>query len=130
MHFIRHLGQFIYTLLMQLGDGGRCFMCRWRAPAALAPDNLFLRKQLALYYERGIKPLCATPGIRLALISLASWFDWRHALVLVQPATLIRWHRQGFRLFWRWNSRPGWPSIPTELQGVIRQMARANPTWG
>jgi hypothetical protein len=61
MDFIRHLGQFTCTPLMLLGDGGRYLMCPWRAPAALAAENLFLRKQLALYRERGIKPRCATP---------------------------------------------------------------------
>jgi putative transposase len=130
MRFIRHLGQFICTLLMLLGDGGRYLMCRLRAPAALAAENLFLRKQLALYRERGIKPRRATPATRLALIWLARWFDWRQALVVMQPATLIRWHRQGFRLFWDWTSRHGRPPIPPALQALIRQMARENPTWG
>jgi putative transposase len=64
------------------------------------------------------------------LVWLARWFDWRRALVIVQPATLIRWHRQGFRLFWRWKSRPGRPPIPADLQALIRRMARENPTWG
>ena len=72
----------------------------------------------------------ATNATRIALIWLARWFDWRQALVLVQPATLIRWHRQGFRLFWRWKSRPGRPPIPADLQALIRRMARDNPTWG
>jgi putative transposase len=66
----------------------------------------------------------------VALAWLARWFDWRHALVLVQPATLIRWHCQGFRWFWRWTSRPGRPPIPADLQALIRRMARDNPTWG
>jgi putative transposase len=57
-------------------------------------------------------------------------FDWRHAFVIVQPATLIRWHRQGFRLFGRWTSKPGRPPIPADLQGLSRRMARDNPTWG
>jgi putative transposase len=49
---------------------------------------------------------------------------------MVQPATLTRWHRQGFRLFWRWKSTPGRPPIPADLQGLIRRMARDNPSWG
>jgi putative transposase len=57
-------------------------------------------------------------------------FDWRQALVIVQPATLIRWHRQGFRLFWRWKSTPGRPPLPADLQALIRRMAWDNPTWG
>ena len=48
----------------------------------------------------------------------------------MQPATFLRWHRQGFRLFWRWKSQPGRPQIPAELQALIRQMAQDNPTWG
>jgi putative transposase len=49
---------------------------------------------------------------------------------VVQPETFLHWHRHAFRLFWRWTSRPGRPPIPTELQVVIRQIARNNPTWG
>jgi putative transposase len=130
MRFMRHLRQFICILLMLLGDSGRYLMYRWRAPAALTAENLFLRKQLALYQERQIKPRRATPATRIALIWLARWFDWRQALVVMQPATLICWHRQGFRLFWRWKSRPGRPPIPADLQALIRRMARENPSWG
>jgi transposase InsO family protein len=130
MHFMHHLGPFICTLLMLLGDSGRYLMYRWRASAALAAENLFLRKQLALYQERKVKPRRATHAARIALVWLSRWFDWRQALAVVQPQTFIRWHRQAFRVFWRWQSRPGRPSIPPELQALIRQMARDNPTWG
>src|SRR5262249_11333223 len=61
---------------------------------------------------------------------LARWFDWRQALVIVQPATFIHWHRQGFLLFWRWKSTRGRPPIPAELQALIRCMARENLSWG
>ena len=74
--------------------------------------------------------LGTTNATRLVLVWLARWFDWRQALAVVQPATFLRWHRQGFRLFWRWKSRPGRPPIPPELQALIRRMARDNPTWG
>jgi putative transposase len=130
MHFIRHLGQCICTLLILLGDSGCYLMYRWRAPAALAAENLFLRKQLALYQEREIKPRHATQATRMALAWLARWFDWRQALVVVQPATLIRWHRQGICLWWRWKSMRSRPPIPAELRALIRRMARDNPTWG
>jgi putative transposase len=130
MRFMRHFGPFIGTLLMLLGDSARYLMYRWRAPAALTAENLFLRKQLALYRERNIKPRRATPATRIALIWLARCFDWRRALVIVQPQTFIRWHRQGFRVFWRWRSRPGRPPIPADLRALIRRMACENPTWG
>jgi hypothetical protein len=68
--------------------------------------------------------------MRIALVWLSSWFDWRSALRIVQPETFLRWHRQGFRLFWQWKSQPGRPSIPTELQALIRQMSQDNSTWG
>src|SRR5215831_16244994 len=67
---------------------------------------------------------------RFILVWLARWFDWRQALVLVQPQTFTRWHRQGFRLFWRWKSRVGRPPIPEDLQALIRCMARDNLRWG
>jgi hypothetical protein len=117
-------------LLTLLCDGLR-FLCLCLRPSrALAAENLFFRKQLALYQERHIKPQRATDATRLSLVWLARWFDWRQALVIVQPQTLIRWHRQGFRLFWRWKSAPGRPPIPPDLQALIRRMAWENPTWG
>jgi transposase InsO family protein len=66
----------------------------------------------------------------MTLSWLSRWFDWRRALAIVQPATLTRWHHQGFRLFWRWKSTLGRPPIPARLQGLIRRMARDNPSWG
>ena len=99
--------------------------------AALAAENRFLRKQLALYRERHAKPRRADPATRVALVLLARVIDWKAVLTVVQPETLIRWHRAGWRLFWRWTSRPrGRPRIPRNLQQLIVAMARANPTWG
>jgi putative transposase len=99
--------------------------------AALAAENLFLRKQLALYLERRVKPHRARGATRLTLVLLSRLFHWRPALTIVKPETFIRWHRQGFRLFWRWKSKPrGRPRIPAELQKLIVTMADDNPTWG
>src|SRR4051794_9011801 len=59
------------------------------------------------------------------------WFDWRSALLIVKPATLIGWHRNAFRLFWRWKSRPvGRPPVTAEVRNLIRRLAAENPTWG
>ena len=94
-------------------------------------ENLFLRKQLALFQERKNKARRADDSTRWLMSFLSRWFDWRNALVVVKPETLIRWHRKGFRLFWRWKSRPvGRPRLPKDIQALIRQMARENPTWG
>ena len=128
--WIRSLLSFACLPFTLLCDVGRCLcLCLCPSPA-LAAENLFLRKQLALYQERQTRPRRATNAIRMSLVWLSRLFAWRQALVIVQPATLIRWHRQSFRLFWRWQSRPGRPRIPTELQALIRQMAQDNPTWG
>jgi putative transposase len=79
---------------------------------SLAAENLFLRKQLAFYVERNIRPRRLDNAARVALVVLARVIDWRQLLTVVQPETLVRWHRQGFRLFWRWKSRrPGRPRI-------------------
>jgi putative transposase len=102
------------TLLMLLVDVVRFLRLCLRPAAVLAAENLFLRKQLAFYQERHIKPRRAADAARLTLVWLARWFDWRQALAVVQPATFLRWHRQGFRLFWRWKSYPGRPPIPAQ----------------
>jgi putative transposase len=96
----------------------------------LEAEILFLRRQLALYRERGVKPRRVDAATRVTLTLLSRWFDWRSALVIVRPETLIGWHRAGFRLWWRWKSRSGRPPIPKELRELIRRMARENPAWG
>jgi putative transposase len=127
---LRLLIRLTCTLLILLADAGRFLLLCLRPSPALAAENLFLRKQLALYQERHVKPRRATNTTRMALIWLTCWFDWRRALAIVQPATLIRWHCQGFRLFWRWTSTSGRPRLPADLQALIRRMARENPSWG
>jgi transposase InsO family protein len=65
------------------------------------------------------------------MVILGRMFSWRNALVNVKPDTFLRWHRKGFRLLWRWKSRPvGRPRIPKDLRRLIREMAAENPTWG
>ena len=99
--------------------------------SALRAENLFLRKQLALFAERKAKAQRANDGTRLTLVVLSRFFAWKDALVIVKPETLISWHRKGFRLFWRWKSkRRGRPRLPIALQRLIAQMAEHNATWG
>jgi putative transposase len=124
------LRRFVCLQLTLVRDAGRCLLLSLCPSPALAAENLFLRKQLVLYQERQVKPKRATDATRLALVWLSRWFEWRKALCVVQPETFIRWHRQAFRLFWSWKSRPGRPTIPPELQALIRRMALENPTWG
>src|SRR5712691_12234363 len=102
-----------------------------RSLAQLAAENLFLRKQLAFYVERQVKLRRADDATRMALVVLSWLIDWRRILTVVKPATLIRWHRKGFQLFWRWTSRPrGRPRLPADLQRLIAAMATANRTCG
>ena len=126
----RHLCQLASTLLSLIVAAvwylGLCL----RPSPRLAAENLFLRKQLALYQERQVKPRRATNATRMALVWLGQWVDWRRVLSIVKPETFIGWHRQGYRLFWRWQSKPGRSALPKDLQALIRRMALENLTWG
>jgi len=102
-----------------------------RSSSALAAENLFLRKQLGLYVERKKKPRRATDSVRFTMARLSRFFEWRSILTVVKPDTLIRWHRKGFRCFWKWKSRSsGRPRVPIDLRKLIVHMASNNPTWG
>ena len=101
-----------------------------RPRKAIAAENLFLRRQLALYQERKVGPRRIDRATRITLALLSKLFNWRDALVVVQPKTLIGWHRAGFRLLWHWKSKPGRPPIPAELRRLIREMSRDNLLWG
>src|SRR5215469_9049119 len=103
------------TLSFVACDLVRLLLLVSRSRRALAAENLFLRKQLALFQERKVKPHRANDSTRLIMVPLGRLFDWRDALVNVQPDTFIRWHRKGFRLLWRWKSRP--PGRPSNTQG-------------
>src|SRR5439155_10953336 len=95
-------------------------------------ENLALRQQLAL--------LAAAPSdlgsvsSRVFWMWLSQWWvRWREALHVVQPQTVIRWHRRGFRAFWNWKSRrgrTGRPPVDSEIAQLVRTMALANPLWG
>jgi len=104
-----------------------------RSRPALVAENAFLRQQL-LVLRRSVKRPRCTPADRALLVLLASRLRaWRQALVIVQPETVLRWHRQGFRLFWRRRSRPRsapQPKVAAETIALIREMAAANRLWG
>jgi putative transposase len=113
-----------------LADVRRFVILLFRTTHSIQTENLFLRRQLALLIERGVRPRRVDAATRASLAILARMFDWRNALVVVQPGTMIRWHRTGWRLFWRFKSRPGRPRIPTETRALIRRMAIENRSWG
>jgi hypothetical protein len=120
----------VRTIIKLLYDLATSIWHMLRPHGALVAENLFLRKQLAMYQERKLRPRRPDTPFRVALLLLSRLFDWKDALVVVQLQTLVRWHRQGFRLFWRWKSPPGRPPIPIELRQLIREMALSNPSWG
>ena len=101
-----------------------------RSSNAIRAENLVLRKQLAWYIERGIKPRRVDHATRVSLALFSRLFGWRDAVVNVRPSTIVRWHRLGWRIFWRLKCRPGRPPIAPELVGLIRRMAAENPLWG
>jgi len=117
-------------LLQLVGDVFRWWVLAFRSSGSIKAENLFLRRQLALYMERGVKPRRIDSVMRISLTLLSRFFDWRDCLIVVRPQTLIRWHRAGWKLFWRLKSRPGRPRIPPEIQALIRRMANENPSWG
>src|SRR5215831_63841 len=127
----RTLIRSLTTLSSVACDLIRLLVLTSRSRRALAAENLFLRKQLALFQERNVKPRRAHDPTRLVMVILGRMFCWRNALVNVKPNTFLRWHRKGFRLLWRWKSRPvGRPRIPKDLRRLIREMAAENPSWG
>jgi len=129
--FVATLRHCVLTTFSVLLDLGRLLLSALRPRAALAAENLFLRKQLALFQERKVKPCRAADSTRWSMATVSRLFDWRRVLVVVKPDTLVRWHRQGFRLFWRWKSKsPGRPPLPKNLQWLIREIASENPSWG
>jgi putative transposase len=101
-----------------------------RPSSAIRAENLVLRKQLASYIERGVKPRRVDHATRVGLALFSKLFDWRDAVVIVQPSTIVRWHRLGWRIFWRLKCRAARPPIAPELRIRIRRMAAENALWG
>jgi len=104
-----------------------------QSQAELAVENFALRQQLAILQQKSKTPrLRRRDRIFWAILSRI-WTGWRSALLIVQRDTVVRWHRQGFRLFWRWKSRTakvGQPKIKAEIRNLISRMSRENPLWG
>ena len=102
-----------------------------RSKAELIAENMFLRQQV-IVLERQVARPQLRPRDRQILVLLASWLPgWRDVLTIVKPNTLIGWHRQGFRLYWRRRSRvkQGRPPITSETVALIGEMALNNRTW-
>jgi transposase InsO family protein len=105
----------------------------FKSRAELEAENLVLRQQIGVLRRRMPKRPALTNIDRLVFVWLCRWFPSTvSALTIVRPETVIRWHRIGFRAYWRWRSRNlvGRPKIVVELRALIREMSQANPLWG
>jgi hypothetical protein len=101
--------------------------------AALHLEMIALRHQLQVLQRSRPQRLRLARADRGLWAWLSrTWKDWRTALVIVKPETVIAWHRQGFRLYWTWKGRrrTGRPTVDPNVRALIRTMAEANPLWG
>jgi len=107
---------------------------RFRSRASLELELIALRHQLTvLRRQRPGRPKLFATDRLLWVWLYRLWPQALHAMVLVKPATVVEWHRKGFRLYWRWKSKSGHPGRPrtsTEIRDLIRQMSMANILWG
>src|SRR5215469_12039006 len=105
-----------------------------RSRAAVELENLALRHQIGVLQRSAARRPKLTSGDRLFWICLSRlWPDWRSAVAIVKPETVVAWHRAAFRLFWTWKVRHGQrgrPVVLREVRDLIRKMCRENPLWG
>lgn len=104
-----------------------------RSRAALQLEILALRHQVQILHRSRRRRVRLTQADRLLWIWLSRiWKEWRSAVVIVRPETVIAWHRRAFRFFWTWKSRRrlGRPTIPPAVRALIRTMSQSNPLWG
>ncbi len=109
------------------------FASPFKSKSRLEAENAALRHQLTILRRKVRGRVQLTSGDRLFLIQLYRWFpSVLKAITIVQPETLVRWHRAGFRQYWRWKSRRlgGRPQIDADLRALIRRMSVDNPLWG
>ncbi len=97
----------------------------------LAAENLALRHQLAVMKRTNKRPKIRIADRLFWVLLSRTWSPWRKSLVIVGPDTVVRWHRKGFKLFWKFKSKgPGRPQVSREIRDLVRRMAAANPSWG
>lgn len=105
-----------------------------RSRRHLLLENLALRQQLAVLARRRPQPRFSAPDKLFWIVLCRLWPGWRKALILVQPDSVVRWHRSGFKLYWKWLSRnrkrPGRKCVSREVRELIFRMVNENKTWG
>ncbi len=106
---------------------------RFKSQAGLQAENVVLRQQLLVLNRKSLTRVRLRNIDRLILVWLYRLFlSTLDAIVIVKPATVLRWHRRGFRAYWRWKSwrRGGRPRTDRDIRDLIRRMCRENPLWG
>ena len=96
-------------------------------------ENPALRQQLAVQQNTISQSKLKHRDRQFWIWLTQLWPQWQSALIIVKPDTVIKWHRQGFKTYWRWKSKiknPGRPKIEKEILDLIRQMSMENPIWG
>jgi len=104
-----------------------------RSRHALIIENLALRQQLSTLKNEKPRPRLTMADRVFWIILRRTWSRWADALIIVKPETVVRWHRAGFKTYWRLKSRNvrrGRPRITNEIRELINQMRCENPTWG
>ena len=105
----------------------------FKSKSRLEAENVALRHQLIVLRRKVKGRVCLTNNDRWLFIQLYRWFpSVLQVLTIIRPETLVRWHRAGFRCYWRWKLRPlgGRPQIESDLRVLIRRMSIDNPLWG
>jgi hypothetical protein len=99
---------------------------------SLVAENLALRQQLTVLNRKIHRPQLHRRDRFFWVILSRFWKNWREVLIIVKPETVIKWHRQGFKLYWRWKSKApvGRPKIDKEIRELIKRMSLENPLWG
>jgi len=111
----------------------RALLSAFISRESLILENAALRHQVEVLQRNCSRPVLRWRDRAFWDVLSCLWPNWRRALYIVQPETVVSWHRQGFRLYWRWKSRyrwPGRPRVSQEVRDLIRRMSTANPLWG
>jgi hypothetical protein len=105
----------------------------FKSKSRLEAENVVLRRQLIILRRKVRSRVHLTNGDRFFFVKLYRWFpSILEAITIIRPETLVRWHRAGFRGYWRWKSRSlgGRPQVDADLRALIRRMSADNPLWG
>src|SRR6266704_6839048 len=109
-------------------------VCLLRSRQSLLLENLALRQQLVVLKRRHPRPSLGTLDRLFWIVAQRAWDGWKRSLIIVTPETVIRWHRVGFRLYWRLISKTrrqvGRRQTSKEIRDLIFRMVAENPTWG